>query len=155
MSANESIIHLDEVNTKTNVVSGDLNRTIEKAKNSEVMLNNFLSLLSSPIPYKLICPLCKCNTPKLIQLDVEEREKEIKRYIQYQCKCSEKTVKMELKDFIKNIEDIDTNKFKCYKHKDLDALILCEECNKYMCERCEEYHKDFQENHKVKTIKIN
>ena len=44
---------------------------------------------------------------------------------------------------------------KCFKeeHKEIDAICFCQECKKYMCNKCEKFHSDFFKDHQNKMIK--
>ena len=33
------------------------------------------------------------------------------------------------------------------KHKEINAISFCQECNIYMCNKCDNYHKENFENH--------
>ena len=45
--------------------------------------------------------------------------------------------------------DIQNQKCSSNKHKDIDAIAYCQECNKYFCNKCKNIHKDILEDHKV------
>ena len=37
------------------------------------------------------------------------------------------------------------------KHEEIDAIIFCQECRIYMCNKCENFHSElFQNHHQVK-----
>ena len=38
------------------------------------------------------------------------------------------------------------------KHKEIDAISFCQACNKYMCNKCSNYHQDFFDDHHIYTL---
>ena len=50
--------------------------------------------------------------------------------------------------------DIINQKQKCSskKHKEIDAIIFCQECKVYMCNKCQIFHSDLFEKHKVYNL---
>ena len=50
---------------------------------------------------------------------------------------------------------MDTQKKKCSskKHSDIDAIIFCQKCEKYFCNKCKNLHSDMFEDHL--TINLN
>ena len=55
-----------------------------------------------------------------------------------------------------NSDGINKNK-KCSlnKHKDYNAVTYCQECDKYMCKKCEEFHSQLFEDHNLYNIDKN
>ena len=45
------------------------------------------------------------------------------------------------------------NKKKCSnkKHKEVNAISYCKECNKYVCNKCSNYHELFDDQISMKT----
>ena len=41
------------------------------------------------------------------------------------------------------------------KHKDVDAINYCFECNKFICNKCSNFHSDLFENHHMCSIDKN
>ena len=38
------------------------------------------------------------------------------------------------------------------KHSDIDAIIYCQKCKKYMCNKCQNYHSELFEEHKTTNL---
>lgn len=97
----------------------------------------------------LVCPQCKSS---IIQITSLKRE-----IITFKCPCSPCNISLPLKEFIANLENIDSSNEKCFKHKDNIANAFCAKCNLYMCDTCESYHESFQPEHQTtkQIIKTN
>ena len=44
---------------------------------------------------------------------------------------------------------MENQKQKCYNknHKDINAIVYCQICKVYMCNKCENFHSDLFQNH--------
>ena len=42
--------------------------------------------------------------------------------------------------------------YKCSKHKDIDAIRCCGECNAFYCNKCEKFHSEIHKNHQTFQI---
>ena len=52
----------------------------------------------------------------------------------------------------KKEENIKKMKCSSNKHKEIDAIFYCKECNIYICNKCENFHSDLFENHHVYNL---
>lgn len=97
----------------------------------------------------LVCPQCKSSIIQISSLKME--------IITFKCPCSPCNISLQLKEFISNLENIDSSNEKCFKHKDNIANTFCAKCNLYMCDICESYHESFQPDHQTtkQIIKTN
>ena len=45
------------------------------------------------------------------------------------------------------------NKCSLKKHSEVDAIIFCQDCKTYMCNKCQNHHSELFENHKTVNLK--
>ena len=45
------------------------------------------------------------------------------------------------------------NKCSLKKHAEVDAIIFCQDCKTYMCNKCQNYHSELFQNHKTINLK--
>jgi hypothetical protein len=50
---------------------------------------------------------------------------------------------------------MENQKKKCSlkKHAEIDAIIFCQDCKTYMCNKCQSHHSELFENHKTIDLK--
>ena len=48
--------------------------------------------------------------------------------------------------------EMDTKKCSSKKHKEINAVSYCEKCKLYFCNKCQNLHSDFFENHYLNKI---
>ena len=41
------------------------------------------------------------------------------------------------------------------KHEDINAVVFCKDCNKFLCIKCKNFHSDLFDNHKLTPINNN
>ena len=93
----------------------------------------------------LICPFCNMNEPIILEIKKDFTKNSF--LIKLICKCLNEPKEITLNDLTKITE----KQFKknCYKHPEKEGIVYCEDCQKYLCEICKGYHKDFVSNHKT------
>ena len=123
-------------------------------KISKMENNNSTEKKKESLIGKLICPLCKLENPIILNIKKDNSKNTI--IINYICKCKNKPKEITLNDFYKisisNLEKKNNNK--CYKHPEKEGIEYCENCKKYLCDVCKDYHKDFVQDHKTVSINL-
>jgi len=127
-----------------------------KVEDSKKQLQNPIDNLNekqlSENPIFFICPYCKNNIPKIIDIKKDYTKNLI--YITLNCKCLNSSKIISLNELFEELNKNSSLGYKCYKHKDKEGIEYCENCKYYMCDVCKEYHKDFVKNHKTTSIKL-
>ena len=97
--------------------------------------------------------LKKENENKRIEEEERKKEEEERKKEEEERKKEEEEEEEEEENIVE-IKENETNnkeigKMKCSlkKHKEIEANIFCQECNIYMCNKCEKNHSELFENH--------
>ena len=49
--------------------------------------------------------------------------------------------------------EVQNRKCSLKKHEDIDAISYCQDCRKYLCNKCQNNHFEYLEDHKVIDLK--
>ena len=49
--------------------------------------------------------------------------------------------------------EVQNKKCSLKKHEDIDAISYCQECKKYLCNKCQNLHKELFDDHKIIDLK--
>ena len=112
-----------------------------------ISIDNILELIKNKKNIILTCPKCKKYPPLITDISNQK--------VSFKCLCSSTEISMELEEFILNIEHLNSQNEKCFKHKEQIATFFCKECQKFLCDICENYHSSFEPNHKVEEQILN
>ena len=132
----------DDNNNQADKINNDNNEIINKDKNNfitnnENILNDYDNFKDNK-EYYLKCQKCKKYILNIEEIAYKPDKKDF--IITYKCFCNEKN-----QNYFYQV--ISANFSYCGEHKN-KLNFLCEKCNKLLCERCLEEHK----NHIIKTI---
>ena len=52
---------------------------------------------------------------------------------------------------------MENNNYKCsfIEHKEIDAVKFCQECNVYLCNKCDKFHSGLLNNHHTYSLNQN
>ena len=67
----------------------------------------------------------------------------------------EKDLNDEVESYAKLEEEIKKKKCSLKEHEEIDAIIYCQECKIYMCNKCLNHHSQFLKNHKLYKLDNN
>ena len=91
--------------------------------------------------------LKKENENKRIEEEERKKEEEERKKEEEEEEEEEEENILEKKESETNNKEIGKMKCSLKKHKEIEANIYCQECNIYMCNKCEKNHSELFENH--------